>query len=83
MSTETGFREVYRNADAYEQLLLPHFFDGLTDEEVVADILANQFGSGYHGRLRIAEFGWCRSTGGSPTSAPAPYAAHQYRQARW
>jgi hypothetical protein len=57
MSTQTGFREVYRNANAYEQLLLPHFFDGRTDEEVVADILANQFGSGYHGSLRIAEFG--------------------------
>lgn len=57
MSTQTGFREVYRNANAYEQLLLPHFFDGRTDGEVVADILANQFGSGYHGSLRIAEFG--------------------------
>lgn len=57
MSTQTRFREVYRSADAYEQLLLPHFFDGRTDEEVVTDIIAKQFGSEYHGKLRVAEFG--------------------------
>jgi SAM-dependent methyltransferase len=68
-----GFRSVYRSADTYDGVMLPHYFDGVDDGDLVARLMAEHYGSpGPLRDLRIVEFG-CGT--GRVTSRLAPYAA--------
>ncbi len=67
---DTTFREVYETEGAYDRLLLPHYFDGGEDIDLVHDLLTDAFGSPRQD-LTVVEFG-CGT--GRVTEAVAPYA---------
>jgi SAM-dependent methyltransferase len=70
----TDFRAVYHAPGAYEQVLLPHYFDGLEDTELVAQIMHQHYGRpGNNQSLNVLDLG-CGT--GRVTAMLAPYAAH-------
>jgi SAM-dependent methyltransferase len=69
--SDTTFREVYEAEGAYDRLLLPHYFDGREDIEIIEDLLADTYGPARQD-LTVVEFG-CGT--GRITEAVAPYAA--------
>lgn len=73
-SPATDFRAVYRAPGIYEQVLLPHYFDGVEDIDLVARLMREHYGQpGNNLRLDILDLG-CGT--GRVTAALAPYAAH-------
>ncbi len=73
-STATDFRAVYHAPGVYEQVLLPHYFDGVKDTELVARLMHQNYGRpGNNQRLNIIDLG-CGT--GRVTAVLAPYAAH-------
>ena len=67
--SDTTFREVYEAEGAYDRLLLPHYFDGREDIDIVEDLLADTYGPARQD-LTVVEFG-CGT--GRITEAVAPY----------
>ncbi|MFE4516230.1 methyltransferase domain-containing protein [Kitasatospora sp. NPDC056783] len=66
------FREIYQVPGLYDQLLLPHYFDGVEDTELVRRVMERHYGrpGGGHG-LTVAELG-CGT--GRVTACLTPYA---------
>lgn len=56
MNTTPPVRAVYEADGLYEQLLLPHYFDGISDTDLVASWMIQHYGQPTPTR-RIAEFG--------------------------
>lgn len=74
MSRENEFRAVYEAAGVYDRVLLPHYFGGVEDVDLVGRFMAERYGSPDPvPRLSIVEFG-CGT--GRFTSSLAPYARH-------
>jgi SAM-dependent methyltransferase len=70
----TDFRAVYHAPGVYEQVLLPHYFDGIEDTELVAQLMRQHYGRpGNNQDLNILDLG-CGT--GRVTVVLAPYAAH-------
>jgi SAM-dependent methyltransferase len=68
-----GFRSIYQVPGVYEQILLPHFFDGVEDVDLVARLMAEHYGHpGNNRRLDVLDLG-CGT--GRITAVLAPYAA--------
>lgn len=74
MSTlHRDFRSIYHAPGVYEKILLPHFFDGAEDVDLVARLMAEHHGlPGNNHRLEILDLG-CGT--GRVTAVLAPYAA--------
>jgi SAM-dependent methyltransferase len=73
-SAATDFRAVYHAPGVYEQVLLPHYYDGVEDTELVAQLMRQHYGRpGNNQRLNILDLG-CGT--GRVTAVLAPYAAH-------
>ncbi|MFJ4097486.1 methyltransferase domain-containing protein [Kitasatospora sp. NPDC089913] len=72
MPTET-FNAGYRSADTYNEMLPPHYYDGVEDTDLVEDLLTRTFGPAEHNRqgLRVLDLG-CGP--GRVTERLAPYA---------
>lgn len=71
-STGDRFRAVYSEPGLYDQVLLPHYFEGVTDDELVRHLLSDHYGPPpAEPRLMVAEFG-CGT--GRITRHLAPYA---------
>ena len=71
-STGDGFRAVYSEPGVYDQVLLPHYFGGVADDELVRDLLRDHYGPPpAEPQLVMAEFG-CGT--GRITRHLAPYA---------
>lgn len=71
-STGDGFRAVYSEPGVYDEVLLPHYFGGVADDELVRDLLRDHYGPPpAEPRLVMAEFG-CGT--GRITRHLAPYA---------
>lgn len=69
-----AFRAVYGEPGLYEQVLLPHDFGGVADDELVRRLLVEHYGPPpARPRLQVAEFG-CGT--GRITRHLAPYAHH-------
>lgn len=66
-----GFRAVYEEPGVYDSRLLPHYFDGREDTELVGAVLGDRLGRPQQD-LRVVEFG-CGS--GRITPQLAPYAS--------
>ncbi|MDG4765117.1 class I SAM-dependent methyltransferase [Solwaraspora sp. WMMD406] len=72
MSRENGFKSVYEAVGVYDRVLLPHFYDGIEDIDLVGRFMAEKYGSpGTACQLSIVEFG-CGT--GRITARLAPYA---------
>jgi SAM-dependent methyltransferase len=72
MIDATGFRAVYRSANIYDHLMLPHYFGGAEDADLVAGLMSQKYGRpGGVPDLSIVELG-CGT--GRVTSRLAPYA---------
>ncbi|MEV0217274.1 class I SAM-dependent methyltransferase [Micromonospora sp. NPDC050695] len=70
------FRAVYHAPGIYEQVLLPHFFDGVEDVDLVARLMLEHYGQpGNDRRLNVLDLG-CGT--GRVTTVLAPYAATLY-----
>ncbi len=66
------FREIYQVPGLYDQLLLPHYFDGVEDTELISRLMRHHYGSPLdHPGLSIAELG-CGT--GRVTACLVPYA---------
>jgi SAM-dependent methyltransferase len=73
MTTNGDFKSAYRSADTYDMVLLPHYFGGAEDVELIDRLMVEHYGHPGPGRsLRIAEFG-CGP--GRVSSRLAPYAS--------
>src|SRR2546423_2872253 len=73
-STAADFRAVYHAPGIYEQVLLPHYLDGVEDTDLVAQLMREHYGRpGNNQRLNILDLG-CGT--GRVTAVLAPYAAH-------
>ncbi|MGV9266703.1 methyltransferase domain-containing protein [Kitasatospora sp. NPDC003701] len=73
-ATHDAFREIYQAPGLYDQLLLPHYFDGVEDTDLVRLLMERHYGQpGSERALRVAELG-CGT--GRVTAALAPYARH-------
>lgn len=73
-SAPTDFRAIYRAPGVYEQVLLPHYFDGVEDTELVAQLMRQHYGRpGSTQNLNILDLG-CGT--GRVTAVLAPYAAN-------
>lgn len=70
MTDTDQFRSVYEIAGVYDQRLLPHYYDGIEDVDLVSDLLVNHFGPP-NADLSVVEFG-CGT--GRMTERLAPYA---------
>jgi SAM-dependent methyltransferase len=70
MSKPTDFKSAYKTPGAYDAILLPHFFGGGEDVDLVSRLLADHYGPPEH-TLNIVEFG-CGT--GRVTARLAPYA---------
>jgi SAM-dependent methyltransferase len=69
---QSPFREIYQVPGLYDQLLLPHYFDGVEDTELIRQLMQRHYGSpGDHSALSIAELG-CGT--GRVSACLAPYA---------
>lgn len=72
---QPGFRAVYAEPGIYDQVLLPHGFGGISDDELVWQLLREHYGpppaEPAEPRLRMVEFG-CGT--GRVTGHLAPYA---------
>lgn len=67
-----GFRAVYAQPGVYDRVLLPHYFGGVADDELVRQVLHEHYGPPpAEPRLVVAEFG-CGT--GRITRHLAPYA---------
>ena len=70
--TPTDFRAVYHAPGVYEQVLLPHYFDGVEDTELVARLMRQHYGRpGNNQNLNVLDLG-CGT--GRVTAMLAPYA---------
>ncbi|MFD8316217.1 methyltransferase domain-containing protein [Kitasatospora purpeofusca] len=73
-TTPNAFREIYQAPGLYDRLLLPHYFDGIEDTDLVRQVMERHYGQpGGEPALRVAELG-CGT--GRVTAALAPYARH-------
>lgn len=73
-SAATQFRAVYHTPGVYEQVLLPHYFDGVDDTDLIARLMRQHYGRpGNNQNLSVLELG-CGT--GRVTAALAPYAAY-------
>lgn len=58
MSGADGFKAVYEAVGVYDRVLLPHYYDGVEDVDLVGQYMATQYGqAGTVRRLSIVEFG--------------------------
>ncbi|WP_328331263.1 class I SAM-dependent methyltransferase [Kribbella sp. NBC_00382] len=71
MSDATDFRAVYEKEGFYDELLLPHFYGGVDDAELLRRRLAELYSAESLGALRVAEFG---AGTGRMTEHLAPFA---------
>ncbi|MCG6494555.1 class I SAM-dependent methyltransferase [Kitasatospora sp. A2-31] len=68
------FREIYQVPGLYDQLLLPHYFDGAEDTQLIRQLMERHYGRpGDAPGLSVAELG-CGT--GRVTACLAPYARH-------
>lgn len=65
-----GYKAVYNSPGTYDAMLLPHYYSGAEDIELIASVLAEHYGPPRR-QLNIAEFG-CGT--GRITEQLAPYA---------
>lgn len=71
MSDIAQFRAVYETAGVYERRLLPHYYHGVEDLDLVSELLDRHYGKP-RGGLAVVEFG-CGT--GRVTARLAPYAS--------
>lgn len=72
MTRQDGFKAVYEVAGLYDQILVPHYYDGVEDVDLVGQLMFEHYGSpDVARRLSIVEFG-CGT--GRITVNLAPYA---------
>ncbi|MFE4971511.1 class I SAM-dependent DNA methyltransferase [Kitasatospora sp. NPDC056651] len=73
-TSQSLFREIYRVPGLYDRLLLPHYFDGVEDTEIIGRLMERHYRClGDSPGLSIAELG-CGT--GRVTARLAPYARH-------
>ncbi|MPY98146.1 MAG: methyltransferase domain-containing protein [Actinophytocola sp.] len=72
MSDVEHLRSVYETSGVYERRLLPHYYDGREDRDLISELLFVHYGQPA-GDLAVVEFG-CGT--GRVTARLAPYARH-------
>jgi SAM-dependent methyltransferase len=73
LTSTTDFRAVYHVPGVYEQVLVPHYFDGIEDTELIAQLMREHYGQPRNNqRLNILDLG-CGT--GRVTQVLAPYAS--------
>ncbi|MFF2040885.1 methyltransferase domain-containing protein [Kitasatospora sp. NPDC058170] len=73
-ATPEDFREIYQAAGLYDRLLLPHYFDGAGDTDLVRRVMERHYGlPDGDPALRVAELG-CGT--GRVSACLAPYARY-------